>query len=219
MKPNALCCTIPDGVEQVGINKSLIYKGDMMRILLSIFLSMMKIGCFAFGGGYAIIALLEGEFITKRNWIDHDEFMDVVAIAESTPGPIAINVATYIGYKLKGFVGSAVATVGMCLPSFLIMYLVSLFYEQFMEITLVAAAFKGIQICVVYLIASAGLKILKKMKKTTQNIAVFAVVCVGMILCTLFDLHISSVWFILGAGVLSLAVFYAKSGKAKGGRQ
>ena len=166
---------------------------------------MLKIGCFAFGGGYAIIALLENEFISKRNWIDHDEFLDVVAIAESTPGPIAINVATYIGYKLKGFVGAVVATVGMCLPSFIIMYLVSLFYEQFMDITLVAAAFKGIQICVVYLIASAGLKMLKKMKKTPQNIIVFSVTCIGMILCTLFDIHISSVWFILAAGVLGLS--------------
>ena len=187
-----------------------------MSILIPIFLSMLKIGCFAFGGGYAIIALLENEFISKRNWIDHDEFLDVVAIAESTPGPIAINVATYIGYKLKGFVGAVVATVGMCLPSFIIMYIVSLFYEQFMEITLVAAAFKGIKICVVYLIASAGLKMLKKMKKTPQNIIVFSVTCIGMILCTLFDVHISSVWFILAAGILGLSIFFIKKNKAKG---
>ena len=187
-----------------------------MSILLAIFLSMLKIGCFAFGGGYAIIALLENEFISKRNWIDHDEFLDVVAIAESTPGPIAINVATYIGYKLKGVFGAVVATVGMCLPSFVIMYLVSLFYEQFMEITLVAAAFKGIQICVVYLIASAGLKMLKKMKKTPQNIIVFSVTCIGMILCTLFDVHISSVWFILAAGILGLSIFFIKKTRAKG---
>ncbi len=187
-----------------------------MSILLSIFLSMLKIGSFAFGGGYAIIALLENEFISKRSWIDHDEFLDVVAIAESTPGPIAINVATYIGYKLKGFVGAAVATVGMCLPSFVIMYIVSLFYEQFMEITLVAAAFKGIQICVVYLIASAGLKMLKKMKKTPQNIIVFSATCVGMILCTLFDVHVSSVWFILASGVLGLSIFFIKKNRAKG---
>lgn len=187
-----------------------------MSILLAIFLSMLKIGCFAFGGGYAIIALLENEFVSKRNWIDHDEFLDVVAIAESTPGPIAINVATYIGYKLKGVFGAAVATVGMCLPSFVIMYLVSLFYEQFMEITLVAAAFKGIQICVVYLVASAGLKMLKKMKKTPQNIIVFSVTCIGMILCTLFDIHISSVWFILAAGVLGLSIFFIKKTRAKG---
>ena len=102
------------------------------------------------------------------------------------------------------------------LPSFIIMYIVSLFYEQFMEITLVAAAFKGIQICVVYLIASAGLKMLKKMKKTPQNIIVFSVTSIGMILCTLFDIHISSVWFILAAGVLGLSIFFIKKTRAKG---
>ena len=147
-----------------------------MSIILLLFLSMLKIGCFAFGGGYAIIALLENEFISKRKWIDHDEFLDVVSIAESTPGPIAINVATYIGYKLKGVLGAVIATLGMCLPSFVIMYLVSLFYEQFMDIALVSAAFKGIQICVVYLIASAGLKMLKKMKKTPINVTVFSII-------------------------------------------
>lgn len=187
-----------------------------VSVLVAIFISMLKIGCFAFGGGYAIIALLENEFISKRSWIDHDEFLDVVAIAESTPGPIAINVATFIGYKLKGFIGATIATIGMCLPSFVIMYLVSLFYEQFMEITLVAAAFKGVQICVVYLIASAGFKMLKKMKKIPFNIIVFYVTCIGMIFCTLFDIYISSVWFILLSGVLGLSVFLIKSRKLKG---
>ena len=186
-----------------------------MNIILLLFLSMLKIGCFAFGGGYAIIALLENEFISKRKWIDHDEFLDIVAIAESTPGPIAINMATYIGYKLRGVLGAVVATVGMCVPSFVIMYLVSLFYQQFMDIALVAAAFKGIQICVVYLIASAGLKILNKMKKTPQNIAVFSITCLGMILCTLFDIQISSVWFILGAGILGLMLFFIKKHKTR----
>lgn len=190
-----------------------------MSVLFAIFLSMLKIGCFAFGGGYAIIALLENEFITKRKWIEHDEFLNVVAIAESTPGPIAINVATYIGYKLKGVIGAIVATVSICLPSFVIMYLVSLFYKQFMEIQLVASAFKGIQICVVYLIASAGIKMLKKMKKTVFSIAVFSVTCVGMILCTVLDIHVSSVWFILAAGVLGLLIFFIKKSKSKGDRE
>ena len=184
-------------------------------MILALFLSMLKIGCFAFGGGYAIIALLESEFITKRKWIDHDEFLDVVSIAESTPGPIAINVATYIGYKLKGLFGATIATVGMCAPSFVIMYLVSLFYDRFMEIAVVAAAFKGVQICVVYLIASAGLKILKKMKKTPLNIAVYTVTCIGMILCTLFEIHISSVVFIFAAGLIGLFIFFIKTKKAK----
>ena len=100
-----------------------------MNILLDLFLTFAKVGVMTFGGGYAIIALLENEFVTKRAWIDHDEFMNVVAIAESTPGPIAINVATYIGYKLKGIFGATVATVGVCTPSFIIMYVVSLFYQ------------------------------------------------------------------------------------------
>ena len=189
---------------------------EKMSIILQLFISMLKIGCFAFGGGYAIIALLENEFITKRKWIEHDEFMDVVAIAESTPGPIAINVATYIGYKLKGFLGAVIATVGICIPSFVIMYFVSVFYERFMDIAIVAAAFKGIQICVVYLIASAGFKMLKKMKKTPFNITVFPVTCVGMIFCTLFGIHISSVWFIFGAGVLGISMLFIRKRKTEG---
>ena len=188
-----------------------------MKKYLQLFLTMLKIGCVAFGGGYAIIALLESEFISKRVWIGHDEFMDVVAIAESTPGPIAINVATYIGYRLKGFGGATVATVGICLPSFAIMYLVSLFYERFMEITLVSAAFRGVQICVVYLIAAAGWKMFRKMKKTPQNIVLFTATLVGMILCTLLEIRVSSVIFILTAGVVGLSLFFVKS-KAKGGR-
>lgn len=174
---------------------------------------MLKIGVFAFGGGYAIIALLENEFTAKRKWIDRDELFDVVAIAESTPGPIAINVATYVGYRLGGFLGAAIATVGICLPSFAIMYIVSLFYERFMEIAIVFAAFRGIQICVVFLIASAGLKMLKRMKKTPLNVTVFSLSVVGMTLCTLLDFHISSVWFALAAGLLGLLLFFIKKGR------
>ena len=187
-----------------------------MSIILSLFISMVKIGCFAFGGGYAIIALFENEFVSKRKLIEHDDFMDIVAIVENTPGSISINVATCIGYRLKGFWGAFVSMIGVCVPSFVIMYLVSLFYNEFMEIAIVAAAFKGIQICVVYLIASAGIKMLRKMKKTPLNVTVFIITCVGMILCTLFDIHISSVWFIFAAGVLGLSVFFLKKRKAKG---
>lgn len=186
-----------------------------MNMVLLLFLSMMKIGCVAFGGGYAILALLEAEFVSRRKWIEHDEFMDVVAIAESTPGPIALNVATYIGYKLAGFFGATIATMGVCVPSFGIMYLVSLFYEQFMEIKMIAAAFKGIQICMVYLIAAAGLKMLKKMKKTTFNKTVYTVACVGMIICSLLDIPVSSVVFIFAAGLAGLTMFFVKTGKEK----
>ena len=129
-------------------------------LLLNIFLTMMKIGLFTFGGGYAMLALLENEFVEKRGWMEKEEFLDMVAIAESTPGPIAINSATYIGYKKRGVLGSAFATVGVCIPSVVIIFLISLFLDTFLEVALVANAFRGIRVCVVYLILSAGVKML-----------------------------------------------------------
>ena len=140
---------------------------------LSLFLTMLKIGLFTFGGGYAMIALLENEFVEKKKWLEKDEFLDVAAIAESTPGPIAINAATYIGYKNAGITGSIAATLGICVPSFVIIYMISLFFDAFLSLTYIAYAFKGIQMCVVYLILSAGFKMLKQMKKTVFNICIF----------------------------------------------
>ena len=94
----------------------------------TLFFTFFKIGLFTFGGGYAMIALLEEEFIQRRRWLDKDEFLDMTAIAESTPGPVAINSATYLGYKLAGVPGAAASTVAVCLPSFLIIYAISLFF-------------------------------------------------------------------------------------------
>ena len=135
-------------------------------MLRTLFLVFLKIGAFTFGGGYAMIALLENEFVEKRNWLEQKEFMDMVAIAESTPGPVAVNSATYIGYKMAGTAGAAVATLGVCLPSFGIIYLISLFFDQFLSLRLVGCAFRGIQVCVIYLILSAGLKLWKGLEKT-----------------------------------------------------
>ena len=179
---------------------------------------MLKIGLFTFGGGYAMIHLLDDEFVGRRAWLTSEEFTDLVVIAESTPGPIAINCATYIGYKLKGFFGATVATVGVCAPSFIIMYVVSIFYERFMEFSIVMAAFRGVQICVVYLIASAALKMLKKMKKTARNITVFAVTFGGLTACSLFDFRISSIIFIFTAGVVGLSAFLINK-KRKGAKK
>lgn len=178
-----------------------------MKKQLQLFLTMLKIGLFTFGGGYAMIALLENEFVAKRNWIEKDEFLDMVAIAESTPGPIAINAATYIGYKMIGVFGSLLATVAVCIPSFLIIYAISLFLDAFLSITLVAYAFRGIQVCVVWLILSAGLKMLKQMKKTPFNIAILTVVLVCMVTCSLFSLRFSTIFYILICGGVGLLVY------------
>ena len=174
---------------------------------LSLFLTMLKIGLFTFGGGYAMIALIENEFVEKKKWLDKDEFLDVAAIAESTPGPIAINAATYIGYKNSGIIGSMIATLGICIPSFVIIYAISLFFDAFLSFTLVAYAFKGIQICVVYLILTAGLKMLKQIKKTIFNIIIFSITLICMIVFSLFAVKFSTIFYILISGACGVAVY------------
>ena len=175
--------------------------------LIDLFLSMLKIGLFTFGGGYAMIHLLENEFVTKRGYIESGEFMDLVAIAESTPGPIAINCSTYIGYKREGILGAIFATAGMCIPSFAIIFLISLFFNSFLEITWVSAAFKGIRICVIYLILSAGLKMLGKIKKTPWTISVMAITFVAMITFSLLGVSFSSIFYIIIFGSISLSIY------------
>lgn len=175
-----------------------------MKKHLKLFLTMLKMGLFTFGGGYAMIALLENEFVTKRKWIEKDEFLDMVAIAESTPGPIAINAATYLGYKMHGVIGSLLATVAVCIPSFVIIYAISLFFDAFLALTLVAHAFRGIQVCVIWLILSAGLKMLKQMKKTTFNIVVLSAVITCMVAFSVFSVRFSTIFYILISGGVGL---------------
>ena len=172
-----------------------------------LFLTMLKIGLFTFGGGYAMIALLENEFVAKKGWIEKDEFLDMVAIAESTPGPIAINAATYIGYKMLGIVGSLLATVAVCIPSFVIIYAISLFFDAFLSFTLVAHAFRGIQVCVIWLILSAGLKMLRQTEKTPLNIAILSSVIVCMVAFSLLSVSFSTIFYILISGCIGLSVY------------
>ena len=174
---------------------------------LWLFLTMLKIGLFTFGGGYAMIALLENEFVSKKKWLEKDEFLDVAAIAESTPGPIAINAATYIGYKNAGMIGSMIATLGICIPSFVIIYAISLFFDAFLSLTLVAYAFKGIQICVVYLILTAGLKMLKQMKKTVFNMIIISITLICMVVFSLFAVKFSTIFYILISGICGVVVY------------
>ena len=171
---------------------------------------MLKIGMFTFGGGYAMIALLENEFITRKQWIEKNEFLDMVAIAESTPGPIAINSATYIGYKTHGFLGSLIATVAICIPSFIIIYTISLFFDAFLSLTLVSYAFQGIQVCVVYLILSAGLKMLKQMKKTMFQTIILCTVILCMVTFSLLSIHFSTIFYILISGCVGWFAYLLK---------
>lgn len=190
---------------------------NKFKTILILFLTMFKIGLFTFGGGYAMIALLEHELVDNKKWIEKEDFYDMLAVSESTPGPIAINSATFIGYRLAGFWGSLLATIGISLPSLVIIYLISLFFDAFLSITLVGYAFKGIQACVAYLILSAGIKMIKKSKKTAFNIIVTSLTLAVYLTLTILSVSFSSIFYvIIGAGAslacyaVSLAVKKAK---------
>ena len=186
------------------------------KSLGTLFFTFFKIGLFTFGGGYAMIALLEEEFIQRRKWLDKDEFLDMTAIAESTPGPVAINSATYLGYKLAKVPGAATATVAVCLPSFLIIYAISLFFEQFTQLTVIASAFKGIQVCVIYLIFSAGVRMLKALDKSPFATGVLAAVMLVMVGLSLAGVSVSSILLIFlsgAAGVAAWLIGRRKEGK------
>ena len=191
-----------------------------MKKLFHLMLIMMKIGLFTFGGGYAMISLLENEFVSKRKWLGSEEFLDMVAIAESTPGPIAINGATYIGYRVAGIPGAIFGTVGVVTPSFAIIYLISLFFYRFLSIGWVASAFKGIQVAVVFLIFSAALRLFKKLTKTPFSVSVFVAVSLAAVALSLLAVRFSSVWFILiGAGLGLAAYLFALLHRDGGGKR
>ena len=178
-----------------------------MGILGTLFFTFLKIGAFTFGGGYAMVALLETEFVEKRGWLTQEEFLDMTAIAESTPGPMAVNSATYLGYRLGGIAGAAISTIAVALPSFLIIYFISLFFDRFLALTLVARAFRGIQVCVVYLILSAGIKMYRGLSCGVLNRVIFLGVAAAMVVTSLLAVRFSSIFYILLSGALGIAVY------------
>lgn len=188
-----------------------------MSLLFELFLTFAKVGLFTFGGGYAMIALIDHACVETKRWITHDEMMNVTVIAESTPGPIAINCATYVGYKQKGLAGAAAATMGMVLPSFCIIFLISVFLDNFLEIPWIAHAFMGIRIAVGILILDAGIRMLRKMQKKALPRAIMLCAFAAMLLVDLFALRVSSIMLMLTAGFVSLILFLAKRPAEKGG--
>ena len=188
-----------------------------MNILLDLFLTFAKVGLFTFGGGYAMISLIENSCVEKKGWLTHDEMMNVTVIAESTPGPIAINCATFVGYKQKGMFGAIAATIGMVLPSFCIIFLISMFLDNFLEIAWIAHAFMGIKIAVGILILDAAIKMIRKMQKKPIPLTIVACAFLAMLLIDIFALHVSSITLMLIAAVISLAIFLTRRNTGKAG--
>ena len=187
-----------------------------IKTIIQLFFTMLKIGLFTFGGGYAMVVLLENEFVEKKKYMASDEFSDMLAIAESTPGPIAINSSTYIGYSLAGFWGALFSTIAVCIPSFVIIFLISLFFDAFLSLTLVSFAFKGIQVCVSYLILSAGIKMIKKLKFNVLSTSLLILTMLALILFTLFSVKFSSIFYILIGGFVGFIAYLVSLFKQRG---
>ena len=192
------------------------------NLLAELILTFMKIGLFTFGGGYVMIGIIEDICVNKKKWITHEEMTDILVVAESTPGPMAINCATYVGFVQAGFIGSLMTTLGIVFPSFVIIYLISMVLDGFLEITLIANAFQGIKIAVGVLIFDAAIGIIKKMPKKPLMQGIMVCAFVAMMIINIFALHFSTITLMLIAAVVSVSVFVAKGApdmpaKGKGG--
>ena len=178
-----------------------------MNLLTDLFLTFARIGLFTFGGGYAMISMIESNCVERRKWITHDEMMNVTVIAESTPGPIAINAATYVGYRQAGLPGAIIATLGIVLPSFLIIFALSSLLDLFLDVTVIASAFRGVRIAVGILILDAAVTMIRKMPRKRLPRAIMVCSAIAMLLIDLFSWDFSSISLMLIAGAVSLAIF------------
>lgn len=179
----------------------------MKNKYLDLFITFFIIGLVTFGGGYAMISLIKETVVDKKRWMSEDEINDIIVIAESTPGPIAINLATYCGYRVKGVLGSVLATLGVVLPSFIIIFAISLFFDKFIQNKVVAAIFMGIKCAVVYLITTAGIRMFKKIKKNLYSVIMTLLIVVIMTILSIFSINFSTIYFILIGGLLGLTFF------------
>ena len=179
-----------------------------MRKLVELLLTFMKIGMFTFGGGYAMLSVIEDECVERKQWITHDEMMKITVIAESTPGPIAINCATYIGYQRAGVPGAIVATLGVVIPSFGVIYIISTFLDDFLEYEIVAKAFKGIKIAVGLMIFNVGRNMMRKVSFGVLSRIIWSSGFILMLLIDIFSWKFSSVSLILIAAVIGVSASF-----------
>ena len=197
----------------------LLYFGVIrMNLLFELFLTFAKIGTFTFGGGYAMMSIISNICVEQKKWISHDEMMDITVIAESTPGPFAIPTATYVGYKQGGIPGSIASTIGIVLPSFLIIYLISTMLDNFLEIAWISNAFKGIKIGVGILILRVAVNMLKKMKSSHTSRMIVGCAFAAMLTINFLALKISSISLMLIAAFTSLCIFFVKEQRGGEGK-
>ncbi len=183
---------------------------DTFKKTLQLFLTFFKIGAFTFGGGYAMIPLISKEVVENKKWITDDDILEIVAIAESTPGPIAINSATFVGYRVCGFWGSLFATLGTVLPSFTIILAISFVLEEFQNVTAVKYAFEGIRAGVLALLVKALWTMYKKCPKGLVSYIIMG----GAFIATAF-LDVPVLAVIIGCAILGYVTSVMAERKAK----
>lgn len=183
-----------------------------MNILFELLMTFAKIGLFTFGGGYAMLAMVEDICVDKKRWITHEEMMDLIIIAESTPGSVGINCATFTGYKKAGLAGAFVATLGVVLPSFVIIYLISVLMADFFHFTIIANAFKGIKIAVGILIVQAAYNMIKQSGKKKEILAITAASAVLMLCVDLFAWDFSAFKLMIIAALGGIVMFVMNGG-------
>ena len=177
--------------------------------LLPLFLTFLKIGAFTFGGGYAMIPLIQREVVDEKHWIGEDDILEIVAIAESTPGPIAINAATFIGYRVGGFFGALLATLGVVLPSFLIIAAISYVLDAFGHLRAVKYAFFGIRAGVLALLFKA---LWSMYKKSEKHLVGYLLMAAAFLLVAVFKVGV--LWVLIGCAVVGL-VYTLIAGRKK----
>ena len=192
--------------------------GKKENIYLQLFIEFFTLGLFTFGGGYAMIGLLE-ERMTRRGWLDSEEILDCIAVTQTLPGVIAVNMSLYVGYRLKGIKGALVSVFGMVLPSFVIIILIAMFMENFGDNRYIQGALKGIRIATLGLILSAAVKLAAKTYdkvKGSKADSAFSILLFGVSFLLISFMGIDAVWVILGGMILGIcySLFKARRGEA-----
>lgn len=178
--------------------------------VFQLFITFLKIGAFTFGGGLAMIPLIQKEIVDNKKWLSEADVSDIVTISEMTPGPVAINAATFVGYKTKGFKGALAATVGVILPSFFIILCIAAFFWKYMSYEIVANAFWGVRIAVIGLMVKAFLTMFKQCPK---NMVAYSIAAAGLVLVGV--LNINAIFIILGAAFIGIIYQQVKTGAKK----
>lgn len=179
-------------------------------MLFDMFKTFFKVGAFTIGGGYAMIPIIQKEIVDNKNWIKEEEFLDIIAVSQGSPGPIAVNVSIFVGYKLKGFKGALACTLGTTLPSFLIILLIATVFFQFRNNPIIEKVFLGIRPAVVALIVSAVYQLAKKSKFNYKKISISVITALLIVF-----LSISPIYLILIGGIGSILYYKNKETEGK----